>query len=88
MTYMLSRNRVEDFDRWKRVFDAHAEAHRAAGLRLVHLWKTVSDPNDFFFLMAVEDIARAQAFIDAPESARAGEEAGVLAGNYHFIESA
>ena len=30
MTYMLCRNRVKDFARWKAVFSSHADAHREA----------------------------------------------------------
>ena len=43
MTYMLCRNRLADFARWKRVFDSHAEAHRAAGLNLLHLWRSLDN---------------------------------------------
>jgi len=35
MIVMLCRNRVTDFSKWKAVFDSHAQAHRAAGLRSV-----------------------------------------------------
>ena len=35
MTYMLVRNRVADFAKWKAVFDSHSEAHKEAGFRLV-----------------------------------------------------
>lgn len=31
---MLCRNRVADFDTWWKVFESHAEDHRAAGLHL------------------------------------------------------
>ncbi len=82
---MLCRNKVRDFDQWWRVFTSHAEAHRAAGLKLVHLWRCVDDANSVFFLLDVEDQSRAQAFIDAPESASTGEEAGVVDGDYHFV---
>lgn len=35
MIVMLCQNRVADFSKWKAVFDSHAQAHRAAGLRSV-----------------------------------------------------
>jgi len=53
MTYMLCRNRLVDFARRKRVFDSHAETHRAAGLNLLHLWRSVDDPSNVFFLFEV-----------------------------------
>ncbi len=87
MIHMLCRNRVADFEKWRAVFDSHAEAHRAAGLRLVHLWRGVDDPNNVFFMFAVESLDQARRFIDAPESADAGQESGVIEGDYHFLET-
>lgn len=86
MTYMLCRNRVADFSKWKRIFDSHAEAHRAAGLNLVHLWRSLGDPNNLFFLFEVSSIEKAQAFVNAPESAEAGKESGVIDGDIYFLE--
>ncbi len=84
---MLCRTKVHDYDKWWQIFASHAEAHRAAGLKLVNLWRCVDDANHVFFLFEVKDKTRAQAFIDAPESATAGEEAGVIDGDYHFVQS-
>ncbi|GAB4373575.1 MAG: hypothetical protein Kow0062_10750 [Acidobacteriota bacterium] len=86
MAFMICRNRVRDFDRWKRVFDSHAEAHRAAGLRLRGMWRGIEQPDQVFFLFEVDDVERARAFVTDPASARAGEEAGVLDGELHFVE--
>jgi len=88
MTSMLCRNRVVDFSRWKAVFASHAAAHQEAGLRLVHLWRGVADPNNVFFLFVVESIEKAEEFISSAEAARAGQASGVLDGEYHFIEDA
>lgn len=87
MIVMLCRNRVENFARWKAVFDSHAAAHRKAGLRLTNLWRKIEEPNNLFFLLEVADVDRASAFLHAPESAEAGEAAGVIDGEYHFLEN-
>jgi hypothetical protein len=50
MVYMLCRNRVADYQIWKRIFDSHKEAHLEAGLILVNLWQSLDDPNNVFFL--------------------------------------
>jgi len=88
MTYMLCRNRVADFPRWKAVFASHAAAHRDAGLRLLHIWRSVEDPNNVFFLFEVASIEKAKEFISNPEAAKAGQASGVLDGEYHFVEDA
>jgi hypothetical protein len=77
MIYMLCRNRVADFSRWKAVFASHETAHRNAGLRLVQIWRAVADPNNVFFMFEVASIAKAR---------EAGQASGVIDGEYHFVE--
>ena len=67
---------------------APPNAHRAAGLSLAGLWRDVKDSNNVFFLFEVVSIDRAERFIHAPESAQAGAEAGVVDGEYHYVEQA
>ena len=88
MTYMLCRNRVADFSRWKAVFASHQAAHREAGLRLVHIWRAVEDRNNVFFLFEVASTEKAREFIGNPEAAQAGEASGVIDGEYHFVGDA
>ncbi len=88
MTYLLCRNRVADFARWKSVFASHQAAHLKAGLRLTHLWRAAGEPNNIFFLFEAQSAPEAQAFIGDPGAARAAEASGVIDGEYHFIEEA
>jgi len=87
MIVMLCRNRVADFPRWKAVFDSHAQAHRAAGLRLRDLWREVEEPNNVFFVFEVIRPDKAQAFISDPAAAETGKSSGVLDAEYHFLET-
>jgi hypothetical protein len=88
MTYMLCRNRVANFARWRDIFASHAGAHRDAGLRLVGTWRSVEDPNNVFFMFEVASMDKALEFISHPEAAKAGYAAGVVDGEYHFLEDA
>ena len=88
MAYMLVRNKVRDFDVWKKVFDEGAETASEAGLGLVHLWRSMEDPNEVFFLLSVSDVERARAFTGDPASAATGERAGVLEGEIKYVEEA
>lgn len=85
MNYMLCRNRVRNFARWKRVFDSHADAHRGAGLKLVHLWQDEDIPSQVFFLFEVEDVARARAFLNGPGATESARESGLIEGEFHFF---
>ena len=83
---LLVRNRVKDFDHWRRIFDSQTEPAHAAGLTLRQLWRSIDEPNEVFFLFAVEDRGRAEAFMSTPEAATAGRESGVIGGDFHFLE--
>jgi len=85
MNYMLCRNRVRNFDQWKGVFDTHADAHRAAGLKLVHLWYELNNPRNIFFLFEVEDVERARAFLENADATKAEHESGLIEGDFRFF---
>ena len=88
MTYMLCRNRVADYSRWKAVFASHKNAHEDAGLRLIALWRSVEEANNIFILFEVASLEQARQFIRDPEAAKAGAASGVIDGEYHFLEDA
>jgi hypothetical protein len=88
MKYLLCRNKVKDYDRWYAVFSSHKDAHKAAGMTLVSLFRSADDPRQVFCTFRVEDSQKAQDFLDSPASAAAGEEAGVEDGEYYFADSA
>ena len=88
MTYMMCRNRVAEYSRWKAIFASHQAAHRDAGLQLVHIWRSIEEPNNVFFLFEVARMEAARAFIGNPKAAQAAEASGVIDGEYHFIEEA
>jgi hypothetical protein len=86
MAYMLCRNRVRDFSALKVIFDSHRDAQERAGLHLRKMWTSVTDPNNVFFLFQLDSLDGAQDFISDPKAAKAGEESGVLDGEYHFLQ--
>ena len=86
MTHLLCRNKVHDFDKWLKIFSSHKAAHVKAGLILEHLWQASDDPNNIFYLFRVEDIAKARAFLSAPDASGAAQASGVIEGEFHFVE--
>jgi hypothetical protein len=87
MTKMLVRNRIEDYSRWRKVFESQLPAAREAGLKLLEMWRGLDDPENVFFIFDVMDTGRAREFLERPESAQAGKDSGVLDGEFHFLES-
>jgi hypothetical protein len=78
---------VSDFRRWRRIFDSHAPAHRAAGLLLRGLWREERAPREIYFLFEVRDARKATAFLSTPHAAEAAAASGVMDGEYHFIRA-
>ncbi len=60
---------------------------RRGRLAVVRVWRSVDAADEVFFLLEVEDRARAEAFMASPESAAVGVEAGVLDGEVHFLDA-
>ena len=87
MLYMACRNRVRDFAIWKREFEAQRGANLAAGLVLRQLGRGLEDPQQVFFVFEVGSLDKAKAFIADPKSREVGERAGVIDGEYHFVET-
>ena len=83
---LLCRNRVEDPQRWRRVFDEELGRTEQSGLRLLAVWQEVDDPQEVHFLFAVRDRAAAETFLADPAGAEAGIRAGVIDGEVRFLE--
>jgi len=88
MLYMLCRNRVAGFSRWKAVFASHEAAHQEASLRLVKIWREAQEPNNVFFMFEVGSKEKARDFIGNPAAAGAAKASGLIDGEYHFVEDA
>lgn len=88
MIYLLCRNRVADFARWKAVFASHEAAHKESGLHLVGIRREIGEPNNVFFSFEVANMEKARKFIGDPEAAKVAATSGVIDGEYHFVEDA
>jgi quinol monooxygenase YgiN len=70
---------VKDYDHWKRVFDSHQQARKAAGVLGHHLNRGVDDPNMVHVFMPITDRARFEAFVADPDLQATMSRAGVTA---------
>ena len=78
MIQLICRNKVADFDRWKRVFDSHAEAQRTSGLRVQHVWRNIDDPGEVLMLFQVDNLKKARAFVSSPKVPEAQQASGLI----------
>ena len=88
MPAIIIRHRVADFDKWLEAYEDHAAARKAAGAIKSVVWQDVSDENNVFILVKVDDLARAREFVASDELKQAMQAAGVLEEpSVHFVEN-
>jgi hypothetical protein len=88
MVQMLCRNQVKNYAKWRKIFNADATAHRAAGLILRNVWREKKRSNTVYFVFDITDMRKAKAFVNAPDAIEQAKRSGVVDGEYHFLKSA
>ena len=78
MAQILVRHNVEDYKRWKPVFDADAERRGSAGSKGCRLFHSERDTNEVVVLCRWKDLETAHRFAESDETRRAMERAGVV----------
>ena len=78
MKHLIIRHRVADFAKWKKCYKAHAAARQSAGLKDLHLLRSIDDPNEVVLLFAATSIAKAKALISSDDMRATMKKAGVI----------
>jgi hypothetical protein len=79
MVYLLVEHKVEDFNKWKTVYDEHESVRRDAGLKELYLLRSsTKGPNDVVILFEGRDAAKARDFIASEDLKRTMQRAGVI----------
>jgi hypothetical protein len=78
MTYYLRiEHGIENFEKWKPVFDGHLTTRQKYGLKDVYVLKDLENPLSVTTLYTVEDVAKAKEFMSDPDLMQAMLKAGV-----------
>jgi heme-degrading monooxygenase HmoA len=77
MPYTLVRITVEDFAKWRAVFDEAATLRRAYGSRGVRVFRSVDKPNEVVLIGDYEDLEKARQLFQSQEFREATKRAGV-----------
>lgn len=67
MPHLIVRVTVQDFGRWKIVYDSNLPARQSAGLKELNLWRNADKPNEVVLLFEVLDMAKAKTYTLSPE---------------------
>jgi heme-degrading monooxygenase HmoA len=78
MVYIQVQHKVEDYNRWKAAFDAHASAREAGGSTGTnYILRNVDNPNELVVVLEWDDLDRARQFAQSQELREAMQNAGV-----------
>lgn len=78
MATIIVKHRIESWERWKPVFDAHEAARREHGWVSHAVHRGSDDPNTVVVVGTVSDVARAREFLRSESLKAAMMNAGVL----------
>ena len=76
MPYLLVRHKVEDYERWKPVFD-HGATRKRSGSKGGWILRSADDPNELVILLEWDSSENARHFVNADETREAMHRAGV-----------
>jgi heme-degrading monooxygenase HmoA len=76
MPYLLERHKVQDYGRWREVFDADAGSREAAGCRGARIFRDADDPEEVVVLFEWDALERVRDRIESATLSRKFEEAG------------
>jgi heme-degrading monooxygenase HmoA len=77
MPYLIIRHKVEDYAKWKPVFDAHGATRQANGSKGGRLFRNADDPNETVILFEWDDLDKARQFAQSDDLRQAMQRAGV-----------
>ena len=77
MPYTVVRITIEDFAKWKPVFDEATTLRKAYGSKGVQVFRRVDKPNEVVLLAEYEDLERARQLFQSQEFREATKRAGV-----------
>jgi quinol monooxygenase YgiN len=78
MQHVLVRFKVQEYARWRAVFDENAPTRAAQGMGNGHVFRNSSDPNEIIIVLEVTDLQKARAFVESPELKQAQQRGGVI----------
>lgn len=77
MPYMLVQHTVEDFAKWKEMFDSVADLRQTNGEKSAQIFHDADNPNSLTALFEWDSLENAQKYAQSPDLKAAMQKAGV-----------
>ena len=89
MPYLLIRHKVEDYAKWKPLFDEHGTTREAAGSRGGYVLRNTNDRNEIVILLEVDDIERCRQLVESEDLKETMQRSGVAdTPDVYYLEEA
>lgn len=85
MPYLLERHKVEDYERWREVFDADAANREASGSKGAWIFRDAEDPTELVVLFEWDDLDRLRRRVGSNELREKMRDAGVRGDTKFFF---
>jgi len=77
MIHVVVRHKVEDWDKWKKVFDEHQEFRHERGSKGATVFRNFHDPNEVVMMFEWDNEQKAHQFVDSENLKLNMKKAGV-----------
>ena len=77
MVWVLVRHRIEDYDKWRPLFNGEGSLLRNATAKEGYVFRNLSDSHELLVFVAWETEEEARAFMEAEELRQVMKDAGV-----------
>ena len=78
MAYLMVKQTVEDYAKWKPAFDEHGSTRKAAGSKGAQVFQSVDEPNEVTVLLEWDSVENARKFSESTSLREVMQKAGVL----------
>ena len=78
MAYLMVRHKVQDFDKWKPVFDRDVPRREDFGIKVRQVFRNIADPNEVIMLFESDDMDKAARYLALQELREAMKQGGVM----------
>ena len=77
MPYVLVRHKVEDYEKWRPVYDEHGATRKASGCQGTHVFRNAENPNEIVILLEWDELENARQLIQSEDLREAMQRSGV-----------
>ncbi|HML05749.1 MAG TPA: cyclase [Methanobacterium sp.] len=78
MQYVLVIHKVEDYEKWKPIYDEHTDARMDKGSKGAHVLRNADNPNEIVLLFEWDNLDNARKFYESQDLRNTMQNAGVM----------